>query len=164
MSLSKNITLTINDYSIKLSSEIKLYQYDQLKLKFEINEYGINVANGIKTRQLMPVQFLNAVLYIESPEGIDSVEYAEIEENAVTFYLSSSQTKHLGVSKMQIQLSDNDGCQITLPEFTFEIRKNIYDGEMQVTDTFLYDVASKSLLIDENNNLVVVQKKNIERL
>lgn len=159
MSLSKTIALTVNDYSIKLSSEIKLYQYDQLKLIFEINEYGIDVENGIKVRKLMPIEFLNAVLYIESPEGIDSVEYAEIENNSVTFYLSSVQTRYLGVSKMQIQLSDNDGCQITLPEFSFEIRKNIYDGEMQVSDTFLYDTPSKSLLVDENDNLIVIEKK-----
>ena len=50
MSLNKSISLTVNDYDIKLSSNIKFYQNDQLKLKFEINEYGINVENGVKVR------------------------------------------------------------------------------------------------------------------
>lgn len=158
MSLSKTIQLTVNGYDIKLSSELKFYQNDQLKLIFEINEYGIDVAGGLKVRTLMPVQPLSARLFFETPLGVDSVESANVEDNAVTFYLSNTQTGNIGVSKMQIQLTDDDGCQITLPEFVFEIRKNIYDGTLEIQDVVLYDKTSDSLLVDENGNLIIVDK------
>ena len=38
MALSKRITLTIDGYEVKLSSELKFYQNDQLNLVFEIVE------------------------------------------------------------------------------------------------------------------------------
>lgn len=151
MSLSKTISLTVNDYDIKLSSNIKFYQNDQLKLKFEINEYGINVENGVKVRASMPVTPLSAILFIETPLGVDSIESAVIENNTVTFYLSSTQTQHVGISRMQIQLSDKDGCQVTLPPFQFEIRENIYDGEV---------VLNQVLLADEDNNIIVDENGN----
>lgn len=66
MSLSKTIQLTVNGYDIKLSSELKFYQNDRLKLIFEINEYGIDVAGGLKVRTLMPVQPLSARLLAET--------------------------------------------------------------------------------------------------
>lgn len=158
MSLSKKVQLTVRGYSINLSSELKFYQNDQIKLIFEINEYGIDVANGVKTLNLMPVQPLKARLFFETPSGVDSLESANIENNTVTFYLSNKQTCNIGVSKMQIQLSDDDGCQITLPEFTFEIKKNIYDGTLEIKDVVLYDKKSDSILVDEDGNIIVVDK------
>ena len=91
MSLSKTISLTVNDYDIKLSSNIKFYQNDQLKLIFEINEYGIELANGVKVTALMPVTPLSGTLFIETPLGVDSIESMIVENNTVTFYLSSTQ-------------------------------------------------------------------------
>lgn len=151
MSLNKSISLTVNDYDIKLSSNIKFYQNDQLKLKFEINEYGINVENGTKVRASMPITPLSAILFIETPLGVDSIESTVIENNTVTFYLSSTHTQHVGISRMQIQLSDEDGCQVTLPPFQFEIRENIYDGEV---------VLNQVLLADEDNNIIVDENGN----
>ena len=151
MSLNKSISLTVNDYDIKLSSNIKFYQNDQLKLKFEINEYGINVENGVKVRASMPVTPLSAILFIETPLGVDSIESTVIENNAVTFYLSSTHTQHVGISRMQIQLSDEDGCQVTLPPFQFEIRENIYDGEVVLNQVLLAD-EDNNILVDENGN------------
>lgn len=151
MSLNKIISLTVNDYDIKLSSNIKFYQNDQLKLIFEINEYGINVENGVKVRTPMPVTPLSAILFIETPLGVDSIESAVIENNTVTFYLSSTQTQHVGISRMQIQLSDEDGCQVTLPPFQFEIRENIYDREVILNQVLLAD-EDNNILVDENGN------------
>lgn len=151
MSLNKSISLTVNDYDIKLSSNIKFYQNDQLKLKFEINEYGINVENGVKVRASMPITPLSAILFIETPLGVDSVESAVIENNTVTFYLSSTHTQHVGISRMQIQLSDEDGCQVTLPPFQFEIRENIYDREVILNQVLLAD-EDNNILVDENGN------------
>lgn len=149
MSLSKKITLSINGYNIDLSDSIKLYQNDQLKLIFTINEFGIEVANGHQVRTSMSLTPLSAKLFFETPLGVDSVESADIEENTVTFYLNSTQTQHIGTSRMQIQLTDADGCQVTLPPFEFEIRKNIYDGEIVLNQVLLADEFS-NLITDEN--------------
>ena len=127
MALSKLITLTIDGYKIKLSSELKFYQNDQLNLVFEIVENTINVKDGVTTRTIIPINPLQAVLYFETPSGVDSVESGEIVDNAVVFHLTSEQTQHIGVSRMQIQLTDGDCCRLTLPEFEFEIQKGIYD-------------------------------------
>lgn len=127
MALSKQITLTIDGYKIKLSSELKFYQNDQLNLVFEIVENTINVKDGVPTRTIIPINPLQAVLYFETPLGVDSVESGEIVENAVVFHLTSEQTQHIGVSRMQIQLTDGDCCRLTLPPFEFEIQKGIYN-------------------------------------
>lgn len=127
MALSKLITLTIDGYKIKLSSELKFYQNDQLNLVFEIVENTINVKDGVATRATVPINPLQAVLYFETPLGVDSVESGEIVDNAVVFHLTSEQTQHIGVSRMQIQLTDGDCCRLTLPPFEFEIQKGIYD-------------------------------------
>jgi hypothetical protein len=151
LSLSKKINLTVSGYDIQLSDSLKFYKNDQLKLKFEINEYGINVENGTKVRALMPITPLSAILFIETPLGVDSIESTVIENNTVTFYLSSTHAQHVGISRMQIQLSDEDGCQVTLPPFQFEIRENIYDGEVVLNQVLLAD-EDNNILVDENGN------------
>ena len=151
MSLSTNITLTVNDYEIKLSRNLKFYENDQLKLIFTLNYWGIDNANGVTQKVLMPLNALSAVLFIETPLGVDSVESTTIENNVVTFYLTSNQTQHIGVSRMQMQLSDEDGCQVTLPPMEFEVRENIYDNEV---------ILSQVLLADENKNIVVSENGN----
>ena len=127
MALSKQITLTIDGYKIKLSNELKFYQNDQLNLVFEIVENTINVKDGVTTRTIIPINPLQAVLFFETPSGVDSVESGEIVDNAVVFHLTSEQTQYIGVSRMQIQLTDGDCCRLTLPPFEFEIQKGIYD-------------------------------------
>lgn len=128
MALSKHFTLTIDGYNAKLSSELKFYQNDQLNLVFEIVENTINVKNGVATRAMIPINPLQAVLFFETPLGIDSIESGEIVDNAVVFHLTSKQTQHIGISRVQIQLTDGDCCRMTLPEFEFEIRENIIDS------------------------------------
>ena len=151
MALSTNITLTVSDYDIKLSRNLKFYENDQLKLIFTLNYWGIDNANGVTQKVLMPLNALSAILFIETPLGVDSIENASIEGNVVTFYLTSNQTQYIGVSRMQIQLSDADGCQITLPPMEFEVRENIYDDEV---------ILSQVLLADENENVVVDENGN----
>ena len=130
MSLSKKVVLTVSGYKISLSDSLQFYQNDQLKLIFEINKYGIDVASSFTHKTLMPLQPLTATLFIETPLGVDSIESANIEDNAVTFFISSKYTQYVGVSNMQIQLADSDGCQISLPPFSFEVKKIIYDGSV----------------------------------
>ena len=153
MSLSKKVVLTVSGYKISLSDSLQFYQNDQLKLIFEINKYGIDVASSFTHKTLMPLQPLTATLFIETPLGVDSIESANIENNAVTFYLTSNQTQHIGTSTMQIKLTDDDGCQITLPSFTFEVQKNIYDNAVHVSGILLAD-ENGNVLSDENGNTI----------
>lgn len=153
MSLSKKVVLTVSGYKISLSDSLQFYQNDQLKLIFEINKYGIDVASSVIHKTLMPLQPLTATLFIETPLGVDSIESANIEDNAVTFYLTSNQTQHIGTSTMQIKLTDDDGCQITLPSFTFEVQKNIYDNAVHVSGILLTD-ENGNTVSDENGNTV----------
>ena len=153
MSLSKKVVLTVSGYKISLSDSLQFYQNDQLKLIFEINKYGIDVASSFTHKTLMPLQPLTATLFIETPLGVDSIESANIENNAVTFYLTSNQTQHIGTSTMQIKLTDDDGCQITLPSFTFEVQKNIYDNAVHVSGILLAD-ENGNVVSDENGNTV----------
>lgn len=153
MSLSTNITLTVSDYDVKLSRNLKFYERDQLKLIFTLNYWGIDNTNGVTQKTLMPLNALSAILFIETPLGVDSIESATIEENVVTFHLTSNQTQHIGVSRMQIQLSDEDGCQITLPPMEFEVRENIYDDEVILSQVLLAD-EDENIVVDENGNAV----------
>ena len=125
MGLRKEITLTIKDYNIKLDKDIKFYRNDTIDLCFSILEYGIEVENSIVRSKLMPINTLNAYMYIETPEGTDYVDVTEIDENRVIFKLGTKYSQFVGVGKMQIVIIDNDGCRVTLPSFPFEIKESI---------------------------------------
>lgn len=154
MSLSKKINLTVSGYDIKLSDSLKFYKNDQLKLVFEINEYGIDYENKSKQRVLMPIaEPMKAYLLIENPDGIDKIGSAEIESNCVSFYLSEECTQYVGVSRLQIVLLDNDGCKITLPSFDFEIQENIY-GNLSVIEEIITDIGREILVTDDGNILI----------
>ena len=154
MSLSKKINLTVSGYDIKLSDSLKFYKNDQLKLMFEINEYGIDYENKSKQRVLMPIaEPMKAYLLIENPDGIDKIGSAEIESNCVSFYLSEECTQYIGVSRLQIVLLDNDGCKITLPSFDFEIQENIY-GNLSAIEEIITDIGREILVTDDGNILI----------
>ena len=154
MSLSKKINLTVSGYDIKLSDSLKFYKNDQLKLMFEINEYGIDYENKSKQRVLMPIaEPMKAYLLIENPDGIDKIGSAEIESNCVSFYLSEECTQYVGVSRLQIVLLDNDECKITLPSFDFEIQENIY-GNLSAIEEIITDIGREILVTDDGNILI----------
>lgn len=154
MSLTKKINLTVSGYDIKLSDSLNFYKNDQLKLMFEINEYGIDYENKSKQRVLMPIaEPMKAYLLIENPDGIDKIGSAEIESNCVSFYLSEECTKYVGVSRLQIVLLDNDGCKITLPSFDFEIQENIY-GNLSAIEEIITDIGREILVTDDGNILI----------
>ena len=58
MALSKKITLTIDGYTIKLSSGIKFYQNDQIHLIFEIIENTIIIITAENMPIGIPILFL----------------------------------------------------------------------------------------------------------
>ena len=128
MALSKHVVLTIDGYAVRLSSSLKFYQNDQIHLVFEIIENTIVVKDGgITAKSILPINPLRAKLFFETPDGVNSVESAEIIDNRVVFHLTSAHTQHIGTSRMQLQLMDEECCRLTLPDFEFEIKKNIYD-------------------------------------
>ena len=156
MALSTSITLTVSDYDIKMSRSLKFYKNDALKLIFTINYWGIDNAHGIPQKVLMPLEALSAVLFMETPDGTDSVEAGAVEGNVVTFYLNSEYTQNVGVSRMQIRLFDDDGCAITLPEFPFEIKENIYGGtDVNFKNVVLMDNSGNAIITEDFNQIDV---------
>ena len=125
MGLSKNITLTIKDYEIKLDKQIKFYENDTIDLCFSILEYGIEVKDGVSINKLMPIQALTAYMLIETPQGVDYAESTKIEDNKIVFNLGAKYSQFVGIGRMQIVIKDSDGCRVTLPEFEFEIKRSI---------------------------------------
>ena len=156
MALSTSITLTVSDYDMKMSRSLKFYKNDALKLIFTINYWGIDNAHGIPQKVLMPLEALSAVLFMETPDGTDSVEAGAVEGNVVTFYLNSEYTQNVGVSRMQIRLFDDDGCAITLPEFPFEIKENIYGGtDVNFSNVTLMDSSGNAIITEDFNQIDV---------
>lgn len=156
MALSKIVTLTVHGHTVRLSNPIKLFQNDQLYLIFEILKYGIDVKDGdINEKYIMPINPLTATLYFETPLGIDSIESAEIVDNKIIFHLESKYTRNVGKTKVQIKLTDQECCQITLPYFDIEIKENIYDNVPLLRSVLLAD-ENNAIVIDENYNAINV--------
>ena len=95
MSLSKEITLTITNYSIKMSSPLYFYVNDSLKLVFTIKKMGIINANNFDTisADYFPLDGLTAKLLIENIQGIDSIEATTIEGNKISFIFTNKYTR-----------------------------------------------------------------------
>ena len=147
MGLSKNITLTIKDYEIKLDKQIKFYENDTINLCFSILEYGIEVKNGVSVNKLMPIQALRSYMLIETPQGVDYAESTKIEDNKIVFNLGAKYSQFVGIGHMQIVIKDSDGCRVTLPEFEFEIKKSINsDWEREL---YFLSTEDDSIIIDE---------------
>lgn len=151
MALSKKVSLTVHEYSIKLSSDIKLYQNDAIHLIFEINEYGVTVNDsGLKTKTIMPVNPLYAFLIIECPNdnNSDKIESLSIVDNQICFHIDARYTMNIGTGRMQVVLADKNCCQSTLPEFTYEVRENILgNGSLQIADVAISDIDGKALTV-----------------
>ena len=156
MGLSKNITLTIKDYEIKLDKEIKFYENDTIDLCFSILEYGIEVKDGVSINKLMPIQALTAYMLIETPQGVDYAESTKIEDNKIVFKLGSKYSQFVGIGHMQIVIKDSDGCRVTLPEFEFEIKKSINsDWEKEI---YFLATEDDSIIIDEFGRKIHMSK------
>ena len=154
MSLSKTVRLTVDGYSVKLSNKLNFYQGDTLMLKCQLNELGFDIENNVTAKTVIPINPLKASLLVETPQGIDHLEAVEIKSNIVEFMLTKKYTKNIGNTKIQIMLYDHDGCQVTLPEFLFEIKENISEGLIEVKGVILSDGAC--LLETENSENIVV--------
>lgn len=131
-----------------------------MHLIFEINQYGLNVKDGVQTRELMPIEPLSAVLLIETPDNVDTVESTQIVGNEIHYHIDKRYTNFIGVSRMQLVLTDENCCRITLPEFSFEVResiaKDLYISTNVATDS------DNIALATENGDLIIIGKTLIE--
>lgn len=125
MAITKTIVLTINQYDIALSSPITLFRNDTVKLIFRIKKSNIDRKEvGITG---YPMGSLNCFLFIENGDEFLKVESIVTEEDSISFNLTSRETSLTGVSKAQIVIRDDDGCQITTPPFDIEVREPLYN-------------------------------------
>ena len=159
MGLSKNITLTIKDYEIRLDKQIKFYEDDTIDLCFSILEYGIEVKDGISINKLMPIQALTSYMLIETPQGVDYAESTKIKDNKIVFNLGAKYSQFVGIGHMQIVIKDSDGCRVTLPEFEFEIKKSINsDWEKEEKELYFLSTEDDSIIIDEFGRKIHMSK------
>ena len=152
MSLSKEIILTIKDYSITLNNPLKFYVNDSLKLVFTINKMEIINANNINTISVdsFPLDGLTAQLLIENSQGIDSIEATSIEGNKISFIFTNKYTRYSGTGRMQIRLTDEDGCELKLPEFEYEVKNTINEN----LDNTIPETAMRTLTTEDNKLLL----------
>ena len=152
--ITNSYSLTINGYDCKLNKPLKFYHGDSLHLIFTVNQYEWVVSNGNQVRAIMPINPLKAFLIIENPEDSthDTVESVFVENDEIHFHIDSKYTSFVGVGRMQLVLSD-DGSSVTIPEFTYEVRKNITDKLLQLSNTVLVDSDDKVLITDSGDSL-----------
>ena len=160
MSLSKEITLIIKDYSIKLSSPLKFYVNDSLKLVFTIKKMEIINANNINTisADYFPLDGLTAQLLIENLQGTDSIEATTIEGNKMSFIFTNKYTRYPGTGKMQIRLTDNDGYELKLPEFKYRVRRTINEKlDNTIPETIIRTLTTEDnkLLLSEDGKILI---------
>ena len=153
MSLSKEITLIIKDYSIKLSNPLKFYVNDSLKLVFTIKKMEIINANNINTisADYFPLDGLTAQLLIENSLGTDSIEATSVEGNKISFVFTNKYTRYPGTGKMQIRLTDKDGCELKLPEFRYRVKRTINEN---LDNTIPETIIMRTLTTEDNKLLL----------
>ena len=157
LAISRKYILTVDGYTTKLSSNLMFYKNDALNLIFSVNEYGVQVKNGVTTRTTMPIEPLSAFLIVETPENRDYIESTMVNGDEITFHLDERYTNFVGISRMQIVLIDEQCCQLTLPEFKFEVRENIYDGVIQQSESYLIDENDGNIVTEYDENILVGQ-------
>ena len=160
MSLSKEITLIIKDYSIKLSSPLKFYVNDSLKLVFTIKKMEIINVNNINTTSAdyFPLDGLTAQLLIENLQGTDSIEATTIEGNKISFIFTNKYTRYPGIGKMQIRLTDKDGYELKLPEFKYRVRRTINENlDNTIPETIIRTLTTEDnkILLSEDGKLLI---------
>lgn len=160
MSLSKEITLTIKNYSIKLSNPLNFYVNDSLKLVFTIKKMEIINANNNNTNSAdyFPLDGLTAQLIIENSLGTDSIEATTIEDNKMSFIFTNKYTRYPGSGKMQIRLTDKDGCELKLPEFKYRVKRTITGNlDNTIPETIMRTLTTEDnkLLLSEDGKILI---------
>lgn len=146
--LTKTIGLVIRDYKISMTSPLKFFEDDDLILCFQIGEFGASVINDDQeTNLIFPKE---AFLFVETSNGIDTVEPVTINGNEIYFRLTSKYTNvdNVGIGRMQIVLLDGDSRK-ALPPFQFEIQPIIYQEQPEIMYNGLMDEYGVSLCSED---------------
>lgn len=124
--IEKKVDITLKDSKASLSSSLNFYVNDKIRLAFNIQEYDFDLVNGYsRTRKLRSVKPLAGTLGIETPSGIDTLEYVSVEGNTIYFELDNNYTKDAGTYKAQLFLTSTEGYRKALPPFSFTILNTI---------------------------------------
>ena len=139
--LTKTIGLTIKDYKIAMTSPLKFFEEDDLELIFTVGEFGANVVNDEQDSEVYTPMFpKDAILFVETPKKVDTVEAVLIDGDNIHFRLTNkySHSGNIGVGRMQIVLFDG-GSRKALPPFQFEIQPIIYQEQPDIMYNGLMD-------------------------
>ena len=157
MSLYKRISLSINDYTGIIAPNIKFYVNDCLDLIFNIKSWDVrNKLTTDKTDSTLTLENMSANLLVESPNETDTIEATQITGNDIKFRLEKKFTKIPGVGRMQLMITDSDGCEVKTPEFSFEIRKTINEELDNVPVTYqAYTTEDGKILLTEDGKIII---------
>ena len=157
MSLYKRISLSINDYTGIIAPNIKFYVNDCLDLIFNIKSWDVrNKLSTDKTDSTLTLENMSANLLVESPNGTDTIEATQLSGNEIKFRLEKKFTKIPGVARMQLMITDSDGCEVKTPEFSFEIRKTINEELDNVPVTYqAYTTEDGKILLTEDGKIII---------
>ena len=157
MSLYKRISLSINDYIGIIVPNIKFYANDCLDLVFNIKSWDVrNKLSTDKTDSTLTLENMSANLLVESPNKTDTIEATQITGNDIKFRLEKKFTKIPGVGRMQLMITDSDGCEVKTPEFSFEIRKTINEELDNVPITYqAYTTEDGKILLTEDGKIII---------
>ena len=157
MSLYKYISLDINYHKVKLTRNIKFYVNDCLDLIFNIKTWDIkNKLSTDKENSTLTLEDITAKLLVESPNGADTIEAAQIIDYNIIFRFEKKFTKFPGIGKLQLMLIDSDGCEVKTPEFPFEIRRTINE-ELDDTSVVLkvYTTEDNKIILTEDGKILI---------
>ena len=157
MSLYKRISLSINDYTGIIVPNIKFYVNDCLDLIFNIKSWDIrNKLSTDATDSTLTLENMTANLLVESPNETDTIESTRIEGNDIIFRFEKKFTKIPGVGRMQLLLTDLDGCEAKTPEFPFEIKRTINE-ELDNIQIVLkaYMTEDNKILLTEDGKILI---------
>ena len=139
--LAKTIGLTIKDYKIAMTSPLKFFEEDDLELIFTVGEFGAKVVNDEQNSEVYTPMFPeDAILFVETPRKVDTVEAVLIDGENIHFRLTNkySHGGNIGIGRMQIVLFDGDNRK-ALPPFQFEIQPIIYQERPEIMYNGLMD-------------------------
>ena len=127
---------------------------------FYINKMKIINANNINTISVdfFPLDGLTAQLLIENSQGTDSIEATSIENNKISFIFTNKYTRYSGTGRMQIRLTDEDGCELKLPEFEYEVKNTINENlDNTIPETIMRTLTTEDnkLLLSEDGKLLI---------
>ena len=157
MSLYKRISLSINDYTGIIVPNIKFYVNDCLDLIFNIKSWDVrNKLSTDKTDSTLTLENMSANLLVESPNGTDTIEATQLSGNEIKFRLEKKFTKIPGVGRMQLMITDSDGCEVKTPEFSFEIRGTINESLDDIPITYqAYTTEDGKILLTEDGKIII---------